>query len=53
MFGPLGALKCIPDRRNLSYNFDLWEKRTIENTQQIGTVKIFKIGDNSTCAKST
>ena len=34
MFGPLGALKCIRDRQNLSYNFDLWEKHTIENTQR-------------------
>ena len=54
MFGPLGALKCIWDRRNSSYNFDLWEKHTIENTQsKLGLSKIFEIGDNLTCAKST
>ena len=37
---PFGVLKCIRDRRNSSYNFDLiWDKHTIENTEQIGTVK--------------
>ena len=53
-FGPLGALKCIRDRQNLSYNFDLWEKHTIENTQsKLGMSTIFEIRDHSTCAKST